>query len=269
MYRISEDCMPRITVLHTFFCTTFMPDYRFRGETHDFYELVCVLDGEVTITADDRIYTLARGQAILHPPMQFHNIGSHGDAAPTVLVVSFSGEQIPAISDRVCRIHDLARLRELAELGNRALVFDEKIWVAGAAGDGVRHLRVVKELELLLLRLADHTRELQGLNSRRAVHYSAIVRAMEDNLDRRLTVGQLAALCHLSKISLQKIMAQYAGVGVMEYYTRLRMEHAARLLEQGAAVKEAALAVGYAEQSYFSTVFKRVTGRSPSAYSRR
>ncbi len=269
MYRVADEKMPRITALHTFFCTTFTPDYRFRGEVHDFYELVCVLDGEVAITADDRVYTLARGQAILHPPMQFHNIGSHGDSSPTVLVVSFSGEDIPAIGDRVCRIHDLTRVRELVELGNRALTFDKKIWVSGAAGDGVRHLRAVKELELLLLRLADHTRELQGLHSRRAAHYSAIIRAMEDNLDRRLSVGQLAAICHLSKISLQKIMAQYAGVGVMEYYTRLRMEHAARLLEQGAAVKEAAAAVGYTEQGYFSTVFKRVTGRTPSAYTKK
>ncbi len=268
MYCVAEEIMPRITALHSFFCTTFTPDYRFRGETHDFYELVCVLDGEVAITADDRVYTLTRGQAILHPPMQFHNIGSQGGEAPTVLVMSFSGEHIPAISDRVCRIHDLTRVRELAELGNRALHFEEKIWVSGPAGEGVRHLRVVKELELLLLRLADHTRELTGLNSRRATHYSAIVRAMEDNLDRRLTVGELAAMCHLSKISLQKIMAQYAGVGVMEYYTRLRMEHAARLLEQGATVKEAALEVGYNEQSYFSTVFKRVMGRTPSAVSR-
>ncbi len=269
MYRVVDEQVPHITALHSFFCTTFTPDYRFRGETHDFYELVCVLDGEVAITADDRVYTLVRGQAILHPPMQFHNISSQGGEAPTVLVISFSGENIPPLGDRVCRIHDLTRVRELAELGNRALAFEEKIWVSGPTGDGVRHLRVVKEIELLLLRLADHTRELQGLNSRRAGHYSAIVRAMEENLDRRLSVGQLAAICHLSKISLQKIMAQYAGVGVMEYYTRLRIQHAARLLEQGASVKEAALAVGYAEQGYFSTVFKRVTGRTPSAYSRR
>ncbi len=263
MYSFKNEKSPCITALHTLFRTTFSDDYRFRGETHDFYELVCVLDGEVYVTADDRVYTLARGQAMLHPPMQFHNIGSH-TGTPTVLIVSFSGENIPAINDRVCRIRDLSRVRELYELGSRAFCFSQDIWVTGITGDGMRHLRVIKELELMLLQLADHTRELQGLRSRGAAHYSAIVRVMEDNLDRRLSVGELAALCHLSKISLQKILAQYAGVGVMEYYTRLRMEHAATLLEGGMAVKEVAAAVGYTEQSYFSTVFKRITGRSPS-----
>ncbi len=268
MYSLESEKLPHITALHTLFQSTFSTNYRFRGETHDFYELVCVLDGEVYVTADDKVYTLSRGQAMLHPPMQFHNIGSQS-GAPTVFIVSFSGENIPPISDRVCRIRDLSRVRELYALGSRAFTFAEEIWVTGSADDGARHLRVIKELELLLLQLADHTRELQGLHSRGAAHYSAIVRVMEDNLDRRLSVGELATKCHLSKISLQKILAQYAGVGVMEYYTRLRMERAITLLERGMTVKETAAAVGYTEQSYFSTVFKRVTGRSPGEHLRK
>ena len=258
-----SDGSPRITALHTLFRQTFQPEYKFHGEVHNFWELVCVLEGQVSITVDHQVFTLQAGQAILHAPMQFHNIGSVGGTAPTVQVVTFSGENIPPIQDRVCRIHDPARVRALYDLACRTFLI-KGVWVWQGFDDSNRPLRFAKELELLLLQLADHTQERQVLVNRQAEQYALIVKTMEENLHRRLSVGDLARLCNLSKISLQKIFAKYAGVGVMEYYTRLRMQAAAKQLERGASVKEVARAVGFADQNYFSTVFKRVTGQTPT-----
>ncbi len=261
---------PVITTIHSLFCRTFQADYRFRGESHDFYELVCVLEGQVYITAGNRVFELTAGQAMLHPPMQFHNIGSAGGSSPTVLVISFSGEHIPPLQDKVCRIGNLSRARELYELGQRTFTMDidMNLWVTGTIDSGESHrpLRFAGELGLFLLRLADHSHRSHTVNGGGAATYSAIVQVMEENIHRRLTVSQLAQRCHLSDITLHKTFARYAGVGVMAYYTRLKMQTATRLLEQGATVKATALAVGYHDQNYFSTVFKRVTGHNPSSY---
>jgi len=52
-----------------------------------------------------------------------------------------------------------------------------------------------------------------------------------------------------------------------EYVRRLRVEHACRELCQGSRpLAEIALAAGFADQSHFSTVFKRHTGLTPAAY---
>ena len=67
------------------------------------------------------------------------------------------------------------------------------------------------------------------------------------------------------RINLQKSFSYYAGVGVMEYFNRQKMRRAAELMAEGYSVREAALAVGFSDQNYFSTVFKRITGHSPSA----
>ena len=55
-----------------------------------------------------------------------------------------------------------------------------------------------------------------------------------------------------------------AGVGIMVYFNRLKMQRAAELIKEGFSVKEAALSVGFSDQNYFSTVFKRITGRPPT-----
>lgn len=46
-----------IITIHYF---EYMSDYSFPGESHDFWEFLCVDKGEVEITADNRAYTLKK-----------------------------------------------------------------------------------------------------------------------------------------------------------------------------------------------------------------
>ncbi len=50
-----------------------------------------------------------------------------------------------------------------------------------------------------------------------------------------------------------------------EYLNRYRVEQAREMLLDGASVKQAALAVGFCNPFHFSTIFKKVTGMSPSS----
>lgn len=255
--------VPNITALHTIFRNTYDAHFRFQGEFHDFYELVCVLEGKALITSDRNVFEVDAGHAILHPPMQFHNISSIADTSLTILVFTFSGKHIPPLENRACRIYDLFRVKEIYGLARRA--FDiEGNWVLRARDDSYRTIRVAKELELLLLQLADHSREQTPLKNQGVAQYSAIVKTMEDHIQQRLTVKELADLCGLSQSGLQKAFSKYAGMGVMEYFTRQKMQLAARLLSEGNTIKESAAAIGYTDQNYFSTVYKRVTGNIPS-----
>ncbi len=250
---------PRITALYTAFCKTFSKEYRFRGESHDFWELICVLEGRIDITADDLVFELNEGQCFLHPPMQFHSFQSVGSTEPTIVVISFSGENIPHAPDTVCIAEDPSRIRHLYALAQKYFTFRHKIWI-DEAREGYLHF--VKELELFLLQLS-HT-DSRGSNSISARNYTAIMQTLHQNLCRRLTVREIAELCNMSEINLQKTFSHYAGVGVMDYFTRIKMQYAATLLREGYSVKETALQLGYHDQNYFSTVYKRINGISPS-----
>lgn len=252
---------PHITALHTAFRRDCSKDFFFHGESHDFYELVCVLEGKAGITADHRIFELQQGEAILHPPMQFHNVYSTGGTAPVIVVFTFEGQSIPQIENSICRIEDISQVKALLELGRQTLEL-RRDCVCGARDE--KHLLFVKQLELLLLSLShpDHRESV----SQSARNYTAIMQTLHRNLHRRLTVRELAALCSMSEINLQKTFSRYTGVGVMEYFNRAKMQQASAYLQQGCSVKEAALRLGFQDQNYFSTVFKRITGHSPSTF---
>lgn len=253
----------QIDKLYTIFMTEYDADYKFHGESHNFWELLCILDGEASVTAGSNVFILTKGQAILHPPMQFHNFTSVGDKPLTIAVFTFSGKNVPLICDRVCQIYDISSVKSLCKIALKIFKFDT-CWVENIISDENSVHLFVKQLEMLLLGLSKNTTKSVLQNSQSAKNYSVIVNTLQENIDKRLDVHSIARLCNMSEINLQKTFSKYAGVGIMEYFTRIKMHHATSLLKNGYSVKQTALALGYDDQNYFSTVYKRITGHTPT-----
>jgi AraC family transcriptional regulator, arabinose operon regulatory protein len=99
-----------------------------------------------------------------------------------------------------------------------------------------------------------------------------ILRVLE-HLDRHLTerhsVGELAAVAHLSPSRFAHLFSSQLGVPPAEYLERQRIAQARMLLEHTRRpVAEIARSVGFDDPLYFSTRFKRVVGESPTGYRR-
>ena len=88
----------RLASLFTFSRRKFPGNYSFKGESHDFTEVVCVTDGKVGITADKNVYVLSAGQMIVHLPGEFHAIWSGCGTEPETVIFSFRAEAFPDIA---------------------------------------------------------------------------------------------------------------------------------------------------------------------------
>jgi signal transduction histidine kinase/DNA-binding LacI/PurR family transcriptional regulator/AraC-like DNA-binding protein len=83
----------------------------------------------------------------------------------------------------------------------------------------------------------------------------------------RLTRSDLAAHVHVSERHLDRCFRHEIGVPPITYLNRYRIQRAKSLLEmEGSSILDVALAVGFSQASYFSRVFRRETGVSPSEY---
>ena len=90
---------------------------------------------------------------------------------------------------------------------------------------------------------------------------------MAQNLDKPLQVATLAAQANISASHFFALFKRRIGSAPMDYFTRLRMKHACRLLEcTSLNVKEVATELGYDDPFYFSRVFKSVNHVAPSDY---
>ena len=87
------------------------------------------------------------------------------------------------------------------------------------------------------------------------------------HLDETLQGATLAALANVSPSHFFALFKRQVGCAPIDYFIRLRMQHACRLLDETAlSVKEVATKLGYDDPFYFSRVFKSVNQVAPSEY---
>lgn len=89
------------------------------------------------------------------------------------------------------------------------------------------------------------------------------------NTHRQVTLKELAEQFHYNYSYLSSLFAQVVHMNFTEYLTELRIKRAKDLLDQASlTISEVAEAVGFSDISYFSKVFKKRTGQTPSQYKR-
>lgn len=72
----------RITDMYTLFQLHYDSGYAFPGETHNFWECLYVMEGEVCASGNERVYNLSLGSIIFHRPLELHKfiVNSPGGA---------------------------------------------------------------------------------------------------------------------------------------------------------------------------------------------
>ena len=86
------------------------------------------------------------------------------------------------------------------------------------------------------------------------------------NLDRQLTLDEMARATATSPRTLARRVAKALGTTPQRFAQRLRIAHAVHLLETTRrSVDDVAARVGYADPAAFRRVFRRETGETPRA----
>lgn len=96
---------------------------------------------------------------------------------------------------------------------------------------------------------------------RNAINY------LSETYDQPFNAAQTAAAVNISQSHLRALFDKWLGESPRQFHTRYRIDQAKRLLrEQRLQISEVAPLVGFDDARYFSRVFKRLTGVSPSDY---
>jgi AraC-like DNA-binding protein len=117
-------------------------------------------------------------------------------------------------------------------------------------------------LELLAVASATPARE------RRMPGWMRLVREMLHGGWRdTVRTAEAAAMAGVHPVYLARVFRRIAGCTLAEYVFRLRVQFACRRLAQPEVhLSTLALEAGFADQSHFTRVFKRVTGITPAAF---
>ena len=257
----------KITTLYTAYSIEFQPGYYFRGEYHDFWELAFVVKGCFRVTSGNDVFILKKGQAVLHKPMKLHKLWVEGDESSRIVAFTFSASNMPDCPLNIFNIESMELVENTYELISSSFEMQDISIASIKPEKKLLSDIAVKQLELLLLRtILCGTESSIKETSIGAKQFESIVRLLSSNIDKPLSVSDIARLSKTSESTLKKLFSEYAGIGVSHYFTLLKIKRAQSLLREGKSVREVSELLGFANQNYFSTVFKRLTGKSPSYY---
>ena len=109
------------------------------------------------------------------------------------------------------------------------------------------------------------------LKEKAAVSYSAltegILRYLHAHMAERVTLEQVGREMHFSPVYCDTVFKRETGKSIVAYLLDERIEEAKKmLLEDTYSVKQIAHTVGFEDHNYFSRVFKKRVGYTPTRY---
>ena len=216
-----------------------------------YHALSMRLGGDAIFTSMGQSYEAHSGDLVYVPRGVDYQITSR--SAETVIAVHFD------IAD------DHARTLELISTANPEIIKDLFIKMHNAWEK--KEIGYEYRVEALFARVMEGL-AVEAFHSKHGVkpHLYTLLEFIHSNYhDASVTVDSLARRMNISTTYLRRIFNSNLGTSPIKYLTRLRLERARQLLESGYyTVDEVAHLSGYNDSKYFSTLYKRSYGVSPS-----
>ena len=249
--------------------------------THVAVEIMYAISGTCRVEVDDEHVSLRRGDFILLESQVPHKLivedscrmlnveftfvsgsGNGSDAAPSLRRWA-QQEQALARLLRSGRTHIV--LRDPVDVYHtlRGLVLELDRPVSGGSG-----LMVAAQLLQLLVRVARVADWAERSDSAQAGEKVKLaLDYLHQHYDCDVQIKDIAAAAGVHPGYLHRIFNRHCGETVMAYLNKLRMDKARMLLAQtDIPIIEISGYVGMNSSQYFSTAFKKATGRTPAQY---
>lgn len=261
----------QIITIHYFEYTS---TYRFLGESHDFWEFLCVDKGEVEVTADDKSFTMTRGQIIFHKPNEFHTVKANGKIAPNLVVIAFRCDSpcMEKFENLITSIgeNERAFLAKIIHEAKSCIStplddpYTQKMDRKPDAPFGSEQL-IKLYMELLMISMLRQMdtgkRPAPAIKSVKKKNddllYGRITSYLEEHLCERLTIEDICKANLVGRSQLQKLFREENQCGVIDYFSHRKIEMAKQMIrEDRDNFTQISDYPGYTSIHYFSRQFK-------------
>ena len=252
-----------VTGFYTAFDFQWDDRFVFNGESHDFWEIVLILEGEAEATEDEKVYLLKKNSMILHAPMEFHRIRSAAGTSPRGYIISFltEGELPEKLKDGIFVLtpEQIAEYTQICE--------DMRTYLKGGDQDEYFSQNTAQRLAGFLINLVGNDTASHPLvETPGAFEYRKLVSAMTERLCDNISLPELGEYCHISVSYIKVLFEKYAGVSPKRYYSNLRLQYIISLMREGMPNKGIADVMNFSSVHYFSLFFKNMTGVTATEY---
>lgn len=234
---------------------------------HNEFQIYYLYSGQRNVFCEGRLYTVYQGSLLYLDANKIHRVFSLGptDYRRVLLCVDkeYIRESVPQAS-RVFSGMGIIRLtaekRQLIEGLFKKLI--DEIKNPDELSPLYKEL-IVKEIVVLVSRLSETGHDAFIKNA----VMDEVLRYIDDNLDKRLTLSETAKRFNYSVSHFSRLFRESTGFTFVEYVNESRVRRAQTLLKSTKLpISEILRLTGFGSQAYFGKIFLKAAGMSPLKY---
>lgn len=258
---------------------------------HDYFQIWYIAKGTFTHTVNHEVYTIGKGDIFVIPPFTLHSV----TISPSEDIEIYGCEFMPSFVNE--QLQDMPEEKSFFDVSFLEFFLREEMRPqAQISLDSVTEVKVanvIKDMLMeyekrvpffkihlkayLLMLLSILVRQVNGEivkeGFEKSEKYRDIMNSVVDYIHRHynedLKLASLCSLSNLSKSTFCILFKEWTGKTFNRYVTDLRIFHSMKMLQQPElTVTDVCYSTGFNELAYFSRIFKKYTGISPSDYRR-
>ncbi|MEI8094262.1 MAG: AraC family transcriptional regulator [Spirochaetales bacterium] len=236
------------------------------GRTLSEYQLLCISEGQGSLTVGKKVYPVQAGTAFLLFPGVTHTYAPDPATGWTEYWVGFRGV-LPDLLVKKGFFSPDDPVYPGAFDPSAVNDFRQLLDEVAAEPPGYR-LVAASRVVLLLSRLVA-ARRAQNIPDGTSEIVGKAKLVFEEHLtDHDVDLADLARKLGLSYVAFTSLFRQYTGQTPHQYWLNLKINHGKGWLVSGKSVKETAFHLGFESEFHFSRLFKKKTGTPPSRWGR-
>ncbi|HEY3627452.1 MAG TPA: AraC family transcriptional regulator [Terracidiphilus sp.] len=260
--------------------------HRVRMNRHGYFEVLFLCSGSANCHIQDRLLPFNEGDLAIIGSTLYHRIECQSSSPVTLAALFFEPDLIrcDGASDSAEYLTPFLLQDQgfphviSAESGVPRQVLDLMLRIRSEipARSSRGRLAVRTYLKMLLMLLVNQyapyagTVETYQRQQQNIERLRPLFRYLGENCGDAIQVREAARICGMSESHFMSLFKRVTGLSFVTYFNHFRIERAQALLartdESMASISQQ---VGFCDQSYFGTVFRRIVGMTPATYRRR
>lgn len=229
---------------------------RWESHCHGQYEMIAVLEGDISIMLEEKSYRLTGGQTIIIPPLCYHSVTVNGGSDYRRITVLFDLSAIPRVL-----------WEEFSKKGdNIAIPFSSDAEILREicqSEDPSYYIPLVQSLMIQLFYCALKS-TVSTVESKTDVFLRNAVTYIEGHLREKILLEDLARHTARSKSSFCHLFEEKMKISPKQYILQKKLALANKLIGEGTLPTVAASQVGYDNYSNFYRIYHKHFGTCPT-----
>ena len=227
-----------------------------------------VLDGAGKLYYDNCEYRIKKGDCVFIDCKNTytHMTGYDGDRLWSLQWCHFYSNTLPDIYNKYCErggkpVFHPAKVKEIIQTM-------DSIYEIAESDDYIRDMRINDKLSYLLTLLMEESwHPDSAVKKKKKMEIVKIKEYLDENYNRKVSLDELCSKFYINKYYMMKLFSEAYGTTINNYANSVRVTKAKQLLRfSDKRMDEISSELGFEDANYFSRLFKKVEGMSPSEY---